>query len=55
MTKGALAHAMGFVGAAADRAALLDHGSLVDVIKLEDLFEHPKEEHTNEFLGQIPH
>jgi polar amino acid transport system ATP-binding protein len=55
MTMVVVSHEMGFVRAAADRVALLDHGSLVEVTTPEDLFENPEEERTKEFLSQILH
>jgi len=55
MTMVVVSHEMGFVRAAADRVALLDHGSLVEVTTPEDLFENPEEQRTKEFLSQILH
>jgi ABC-type polar amino acid transport system ATPase subunit len=50
-----VSHEMGFVRAAADRIALLDHGSLVEVTTPTKLFEDPEEERTRQFLSQILH
>jgi len=55
MTMVVVSHEMGFVRAAADRVALLDHGSLVEVTTPEKLFAAPEEERTKEFLSQILH
>jgi polar amino acid transport system ATP-binding protein len=55
MTMVVVSHEMGFVRAAADRIALLDHGSLVEVTTPEKLFTDPDEERTREFLSQILH
>jgi polar amino acid transport system ATP-binding protein len=55
MTMVVVSHEMGFVRAAADRIALLDHGSLVEVTTPTKLFEDPEEERTRQFLGQILH
>ena len=53
MTMVVVSHEMGFVRAAADRVALLDNGSLVEVTTPENLFTAPEEERTKEFLSQI--
>jgi polar amino acid transport system ATP-binding protein len=53
MTMVVVSHEMGFVRAAADRIALLDKGSLVEVTTPEKLFSAPEEERTKEFLSQI--
>jgi polar amino acid transport system ATP-binding protein len=53
MTMVVVSHEMGFVRAAADRVALLDHGSLVETTTPEKLFSAPEEERTKEFLSQI--
>lgn len=55
MTMVVVSHEMGFVRAAADRIALLDHGSLVEVTTPTKLFEDPEEERTRQFLSQILH
>lgn len=55
MTMVVVSHEMGFVRAAADRVALLDHGSLVEVTTPEKLFSAPEEDRTKEFLSQILH
>ncbi len=55
MTMVVVSHEMGFVRAAADRVALLDHGSLVEVTTPEKLFSAPERERTKEFLSQILH
>jgi polar amino acid transport system ATP-binding protein len=53
MTMVVVSHEMGFVRAAADRVALLDGGSIVEVTTPEKLFTAPEEERTQEFLSQI--
>jgi polar amino acid transport system ATP-binding protein len=55
MTMVVVSHEMGFVRAAADRIALLDEGSLVEVTTPEKLFEAPEHKRTKEFLSQILH
>ncbi len=55
MTMVVVSHEMGFVRAAADRIALLDHGALVEVTTPEKLFTDPEKERTKEFLSQILH
>ncbi len=55
MTMVVVSHEMGFVRAAADRVALLDHGSVVEVTTPEKLFSAPEEERTKKFLSQILH
>jgi len=55
MTMVVVSHEMGFVRAAADRVALLDEGSIVEVTTPEKLFSAPEEERTKEFLSQILH
>jgi len=55
MTMVVVSHEMGFVRAAADRVALLDQGSLVEVTTPEKLFAAPEEDRTKEFLSQILH
>jgi len=55
MTMVVVSHEMGFVRAAADRVALLDEGSIVEITTPEKLFSAPEEERTQQFLGQILH
>jgi ABC-type polar amino acid transport system ATPase subunit len=55
MTMVVVSHEMGFVRAAADRVALLDEGSLVEVTTPEKLFSAPEKERTKEFLSHILH
>jgi polar amino acid transport system ATP-binding protein len=53
MTMVVVSHEMGFVRAAADRVALLDEGSIVEITTPERLFRAPEQERTKEFLSQI--
>lgn len=53
MTMVVVSHEMGFVRAAADRIALLDEGSIVEMTTPKKLFTEPEEERTEEFLSQI--
>jgi len=53
MTMAVVSHEMGFVRAAADRVALLDEGSIVEVTTPEKLFTAPEKKRTQEFLSQI--
>jgi len=55
MTMVVVSHEMGFVRAAADRVALLDQGSIVEITTPEKLFSAPEEERTQQFLSQILH
>jgi polar amino acid transport system ATP-binding protein len=55
MTMVVVSHEMGFVRAAADRVALLDEGSIVEITTPEKLFSAPEEERTQQFLSQILH
>jgi polar amino acid transport system ATP-binding protein len=55
MTMVVVSHEMGFVRAAADRVALLDRGSIVEITTPEKLFSAPEEERTQQFLSQILH
>ena len=55
MTMVVVSHEMGFVRAAADRVALLDEGSIVEITTPEKLFSAPEQERTKQFLSQILH
>ena len=55
MTMVVVSHEMGFVRAAADRIAFLDHGGLVEMTTPHKLFNAPETERTQEFLSQILH
>ncbi|MEA3351074.1 MAG: amino acid ABC transporter ATP-binding protein [Chloroflexota bacterium] len=55
MTMVVVSHEMGFVRAAADRVAFLDHGALVEVTTPEKLFASPEKDRTQKFLSQILH
>lgn len=55
MTMVVVSHEMGFAKAAADRIALLDEGSVVEITTPEKLFAAPEMERTRQFLSQILH
>ncbi len=55
MTMVVVSHEMGFAKAAADRIALLDEGSVVEITTPEKLFAAPEKERTRQFLSQILH
>jgi polar amino acid transport system ATP-binding protein len=55
MTMVVVSHEMGFVRAAADRVALLDEGSVVEITTPGKLFSAPEKERTKQFLSQILH
>jgi len=55
MTMVVVSHEMGFAKAAADRIALLDEGSIVEITTPEKLFAAPEKERTKQFLSQILH
>ncbi len=53
MTMVVVSHEMGFARAAAGRIVFMDEGQIVEVGRPDELFEHPREERTREFLGNI--
>jgi len=55
MTMVVVSHEMGFVRAAATRIVFMDMGKVVEETTPEDLFNHPKEERTRQFLSKILH
>ena len=55
MTMVVVSHEMGFARAAADRIVFMDAGALIEDTTPEDLFTHPREERTKQFLSKILH
>jgi ABC-type polar amino acid transport system ATPase subunit len=44
---------MGFAREVADRVAFLDKGKIAEVDPPDQIFKHPKEERTKEFLSKV--
>jgi polar amino acid transport system ATP-binding protein len=55
MTMVVVSHEMGFARAAADRIIFMDGGVIIENTTPEDLFAHPREERTKQFLSKILH
>ena len=53
MTMLVATHEMGFARRVADRVIFMDRGRVVETGPPEDLFEHPREERTKQFLDKI--
>jgi len=53
MTMVVVTHEMGFARAAADRLILMDHGSIVESGKPNEVFNNPQQERTRAFFNQI--
>ena len=53
MTMLVVSHEMGFARAAAKRVVLMDEGEIVELGSPDQLFDHPREERTKEFLSHI--
>jgi len=53
MTMVVVTHEMGFAREVADRVVFMADGEIVEVGTPEQLFDHPKEERTKQFLSQI--
>jgi len=53
MTMMVVSHEMGFARAAADRVVFMDRGKVVEEGPPEQLFAHPKEERTRDFIRHI--
>ncbi|MCM3570599.1 amino acid ABC transporter ATP-binding protein [Neobacillus mesonae] len=53
MTMVVVTHEMGFAKDVADRVLFMDGGVIVEAGSPEDIFEHPKNERTKEFLGHL--
>jgi polar amino acid transport system ATP-binding protein len=55
MTMVVVSHEMGFARAAADRIVFIDSGQAIEDTTPEELFAHPREERTKQFLSKILH
>lgn len=55
MTMVVVSHEMGFARAAADRIIFMDEGRIIEDTTPQDLFAHPREERTRQFLSKILH
>jgi len=53
MTMMVVSHEMGFARAAADRVVFMDKGRIVEEGSPEELFGHPREERTRDFIRHI--
>ena len=53
MTMLCVTHEMGFARQVADRVIFMDRGEIIESNQPEAFFNHPQEERTKEFLGQI--
>lgn len=53
MTMVVVTHEMGFAREAGDRVLFMDEGVIVEEAPPQELFEHPKEERTQEFLQKV--
>ena len=53
MTMVVVSHEMGFINEAADRILLLAEGAIVEEGTPEQIFKHPTQQRTKEFLGKI--
>jgi ABC-type polar amino acid transport system ATPase subunit len=53
MTMVVVSHEMGFARACAKRMVFVDHGLIIEEGTPEDLFNHPQEQRTKNFLGQV--
>lgn len=53
MTMLVVTHEMGFVRQVADRVVFMDHAKIVEEGPPEQLFDHPREERTREFLAAV--
>jgi general L-amino acid transport system ATP-binding protein len=53
MTMLVVTHEMGFARAVADRLCFFDYGKIIEMGTTEELFDHPKEDRTRQFLSQI--
>ncbi len=55
MTMLVVSHEMGFAKAAANRIVFMDAGQILEDTTPDDLFAHPREERTKQFLSKILH
>lgn len=53
MTMMVVTHEMGFARQVADRVLFVDQGLIIEQGRPDDVFSHPKEERTQEFLSKI--
>jgi len=53
MTMIVVTHEMGFAREVADRVIFMDEGRIVEEGAAADIFDHPREQRTREFLGKI--
>lgn len=53
MTMMVVSHEMGFARQVADRVLFVDQGLIIEQGRPDDVFSHPKEERTQEFLSKI--
>ena len=53
MTMVVVTHEMGFAKEVADRIVFMDEGLIVEVGPPEQIFEHPENERTKEFLDKV--
>ena len=53
MTMMIVTHEMGFAREVADRVIFVDGGKILEMGTPEQVFEHPKEARTQEFLNKI--
>ena len=53
MTMMVVTHEMGFAREVADRVIYMDEGAIIEQGTPEQIFDHPKEERTQEFLSRI--
>jgi polar amino acid transport system ATP-binding protein len=55
MTMIVVSHEMGFAKAVADRIIFVDEGKIIESSTPEELYSHPREIRTKEFLSKILH
>ncbi|MBB4004380.1 amino acid ABC transporter ATP-binding protein [Aurantimonas endophytica] len=55
MTMLVVTHEMGFARRVADRVIFMDKGEIVEIADPATFFDHPREQRTRDFLGQISH
>jgi ABC-type polar amino acid transport system ATPase subunit len=55
MTMLVVSHEMGFAKAAANRIVFMDEGQIIEDTTPDELFVHPREERTKQFLSKILH
>lgn len=53
MTMLVVTHEMGFAREVADRVVFMDHGRVVEEGRPEEIFDAPRQERTQAFLGQV--